>query len=98
MAGFQRADRHCSYRFVPDDRERQELEALIRQYETAREDTRLGSDTVRELIVMGLLVLVNRMVARQDFAETEQETLCDPKIRASGEEMEATPFRGVSLP
>ena len=79
--GVQRADRHCSYRFSPDDRERQELEALIRQYETAREDTRLGSDTVGELIVMGLLVLVNRMVARQDFAETEQETLCDPKIR-----------------
>lgn len=81
MAGFDRADRCCSYRFAPDERERRELEGLIQQYEAAQADTRVGSDTVRELIVMGLLVLVNRMVARQDFAETSQETTCDPKIR-----------------
>ena len=57
MAGFDRADRCCSYRFAPDERERRELEGLIQQYEAAQADTRVGSDTVRELIVMGLLDL-----------------------------------------
>ena len=81
MAGFDRADRHCSYRFAPVLREREELESILGQYEAAAADSRPGKDTLQELVIMALLVHINRMVARQGFPTDNGETGYDPKIQ-----------------
>ena len=81
MNSFDQADKQGLYRFAPNDQEREELEAILKHYESAAGDDRPGSATMQELAVMSLLVHINRIVSRQDFRTDSPETGYDPKIR-----------------
>jgi len=81
LSSFDQADNRCSYRFAPNGQERKELEAILTQYEEAVKDTRLGSGTMQELAIMGLLVHIKRIVSRQDVQTQAAETGFDPKIQ-----------------
>lgn len=81
MASFDRADRRQTCRFAPNQEERRELESIFRQYSAAVQDSRPGSETLRELAILALLVEVNRVVSRQEPPANDWQTGCDPKIR-----------------
>ena len=81
MESFDRADRHSCYRFTPGEAERRELQDILNRYEALDGDGRPGSDTLRELVVMSLLVHVGRIVSRENAVSESSEGGCDPKIR-----------------
>lgn len=81
MESFDRADKHSCYRFTPGEAERRELQDILNRYEALDGDGRPGSDTLRELVVMSLLVHVGRIVSRENAISGTPDGNCDDKIR-----------------
>ena len=81
MESFDRADKHSCYRFTPGEAELRELQDILSSYEALDGDGRPGSDTLRELVVMSLLVHVGRIVSRENAISGIPEGTRDDKIR-----------------
>ena len=81
MACFEAADRSGQYILLPDARQREELTALLRSFETAMDDTLRGAEAMRDTLIMQFFILLNRIrPAGEPAAETRSPRM-DPKIR-----------------
>ena len=78
MDCFDQADRHRKYLLTATDTQLQELKAAVAAYEKAAMDTRLGSQTMRETLIIQLLIHVNRL---HEAAPERAETHGDPKVQ-----------------
>ncbi len=74
---FETAGRTGHWLLAPDEAQRREIMDTLESYERAQEDTRFGAETMRDTLIMQLLVLIGRLNA----AEAEHETSFDPKIQ-----------------
>ena len=78
MASFDAADERGSYLLTPKEGQLEELKAAVEAYERAASDERPGAQSMRETMVIQLLIHVSRMAE----AGPSGEYLCDdPKIR-----------------
>ena len=77
MDCFETADRDGRYLLVPDQGQRAELAETLMAFERAREDSRFGSEAMRDTLMMQVLIQIGRMAPAP--AEGRQQT--DPKIR-----------------
>jgi len=76
MGCFEQADKTRQHLLCPEEDERRELEQCLKSYELAMKDSRFGADTMRDTIIMQLLIRIARMSA----AAPEERTAYDPKI------------------
>lgn len=60
---FDNADKQGSYLLQPTPEQREELEHAIIAYESAEKDSRFGAQTMRETIIIQLLIHISRMAA-----------------------------------
>ncbi len=74
---FETAGRTGRWLLAPDEGQQREIMATLASYERAEGDTRFGAQTMRDTLIMQLLVQVGRLNA----AEAERETAFDPKIQ-----------------
>ena len=77
MDCFETADRGGQYLLVPDEGQRAELAETLMAFERAREDTRFGSEAMRDTLMMQILIQIGRMAP----AAPERSEQADPKIR-----------------
>ena len=77
MDCFESADRSRRYLLVPDGEQRAELGETLRAFERAREDSRFGSEAMRDTLMMQILIQIGRMAP----AAPERSEQADPKIR-----------------
>ena len=77
MDCFETADRTRQYLLVPDEEQRRSLAQAVEAYERAAEDSRYGSQALRDTLIMQLLIQIGRMNA----GGAENEGAFDPKIR-----------------
>lgn len=77
MDCFETADRAGRYLLVPDEGQRAELAETLMAFERAREDTRFGSEAMRDTLMMQILIQIGRMAP----AAPEGRRQTDPKIR-----------------
>jgi AraC-like DNA-binding protein len=77
MDCFETADRAGQYLLVPDEGQRAELAETLMAFERAREDTRFGSEAMRDTLMMQILIQIGRIAP----AAPEKGEQYDPKIR-----------------
>ena len=77
MDCFETADRDGRYLLVPDQGQRAELAETLMAFERAREDSRFGSEAMRDTLMMQVLIQIGRMAP----APAEGHLQTDPKIR-----------------
>ena len=77
MDCFETADREGRYLLAPDGEQRAELGETLRAFERAREDSRFGSEAMRDTLMMQILIQIGRMAP----AAPESREQADPKIR-----------------
>ena len=77
MDCFETADREGRYLLAPDGEQRAELGETLRAFERAREDSRFGSEAMRDTLMMQILIQIGRMAP----AAPESREQVDPKIR-----------------
>ena len=75
---FEAADRTGRYLLEPDQEQRRELEETLRAYERAMGDTRYGAQTMRDTLILQLLIQIGRLSPAAEETRGPQ----DPKIRA----------------
>ncbi len=75
---FDEADKHGRHLLTASPEQLGELRAAIDAYERAASDTRFGADTLRETMIVQLLIQVGRL---HQAAPVRSETGYDPKIR-----------------
>lgn len=78
MDCFDAADRTSSYLLQPDAEQREELRRAIEAYEAAEKDSRFGAQTMRETMIVQMLIHVSRMAAATPGTES---TTHDVKIQ-----------------
>ena len=74
---FETAGRTGNWLLAPDEAQQREIMAVLEAYERAMPDTRFGAQTMRDTLVMQLLVLIGRL----NTAEAQRETGFDAKIQ-----------------
>lgn len=74
---FETAGRTGRWLLAPDAAQRREIVNTLAAYERAENDTRFGAQTMRDTLMMQLLVLIGRLNA----AESGEETHFDAKIQ-----------------
>ena len=77
MNCFDASDRPGKHLLTPDDELRQTLEQLFSAYERVQKDEAFGAQTLRDTLIMQLLVYICRMGAA---SHQDREALYDPKI------------------
>lgn len=70
MNCFDTADQRGTYLLKPAPGQREELQRVITAYERAAQDERFGSQTMRETLIIQLLINVSRMAAAAPEAES----------------------------
>ena len=78
MDCFDQADRRRRHLLTATEEQLKELKAAVEAYEKAAVDTRLGSQTMRETLIIQLLIHVNRL---HEAAPERAETGGDPKVQ-----------------
>ena len=78
MDCFDQADRHRRYLLTATSEQLEELKTAVEAYEKAATDTRLGAQTMRETLIIQLLIHVNRL---HEAAPVRAETRGDPKVQ-----------------
>ena len=78
MDCFDQADRHGRHLLTASGEQLEELKAAIAAYERAAADTRFGAETMRETLIVQLLIQVGRL---HEAAPERSEAPFDPKIR-----------------
>ena len=78
MDCFDQADRHRRHMLTAAEDQLAELRAAIEAFERAAGDTRLGAQTLRETLIIQLLIQVNRL---HEAAPERAEPGGDPKLR-----------------
>jgi uncharacterized membrane protein YccC len=78
MDCFDQADRRRRHLLTATEEQLKELKAAVEAYEKAAVDTRLGSQTMRETLIIQLLIHVNRL---HEAAPERAETRGDPKVQ-----------------
>ena len=73
---FDAADRSGRRLLVPGEEQRQELENTLRSFERAAGDEGFGAQTMRDTLIMQILILIGRM-----SAAVGPQTQYDPKIQ-----------------
>jgi len=63
MECFDTADQRGAYLLKPDEKQREELRQAVQAYERAAADDRFGAQTMRDTMIMQILVHVSRMAA-----------------------------------
>ena len=63
----------------PDEQQRRELKNALEAYENSEKDGRRGAQTMRDTLMIQLLIVVNRLTAAGEIAEPGSD---DPKIGA----------------
>ncbi len=79
MESFDAADEGSRYLLKPTDEQWQSVDSLLRELESMANDDRYGAQTLRETVMVRLLVEISRIAPRR-FTGTENE-IDDPKIR-----------------
>ena len=77
---FEQADKQGRYQLTPSDREKESLSGLLASLEQANDDHGFGAQTLRDTLLMQLLVLVNRIGRRGGDAQQAPAAQYDPKI------------------
>lgn len=77
MDSFETAGRTGRWLLAPDEEQHREIMDTLAAFERAQEDTRFGAQTMRDTLIVQLLVLIGRLNA----AEVEREGSFDPKIQ-----------------
>ena len=78
MDCFDQADRRRRHLLTASEDQRSELRAAIAAYERAASDTRVGAQTMRETLIIQLLIHVNRL---HEAAPERLDQRGDPKVR-----------------
>ena len=78
MGGFDQADRAGQHLLTPSDAQRQELQQVLRAYESSAGDEGVGASALRETFIIQLLIHISRMTAS---AAPSRESQYDPKIQ-----------------
>ena len=78
MDCFDQADRRRRYLLTATEGQLSELKTAIEAYEKAASDTRLGAQTMRETLIIQLLIRVNRL---HEAAPERLEARGDPKVQ-----------------
>ena len=79
MEGFDQADRRRRHLLTAGEGELEELKAAVDACERAAGDTRLGAQTMRETLIIQLLIHINRL---HEAAPGRAEKGGDPKLQA----------------
>lgn len=72
MDSFDQADMRGSYLLTPKEGQLEELRAGVETYERMARDNRFGAQTMRETIIIQLLIHISRMAAVEPLEETGQ--------------------------
>lgn len=78
MDCFDQADRRRRHLLTATEEQLEELKAAVSAYEKAAADTRLGAQTMRETLIIQLLIHVNRL---HEAAPGHAESRGDPKVQ-----------------
>ena len=78
MDSFDQADRSGQHLLTPSDAQRQELQQVLRAYESSAGDEGVGASALRETFIIQLLIHISRMTAS---AAPSRESQYDPKIQ-----------------
>ena len=78
MGSFDQADRTGQHLLTPSDAQRQELQQVLRAYESSAGDEGVGASALRETFIIQLLIHISRMTAS---AAPSRESQYDPKIQ-----------------
>ena len=78
MDCFDLADRHRRCLLTATEAQLEELKGVLRAYESAAQDTRLGAQTMRETLIIQLLIHINRL---REAAPGRPDSPGDPKVR-----------------
>lgn len=78
MDCFDQADRRRRHLLTAAGEQLKELKAAVEAYEKAAADTRLGSQTMRETLIIQLLIHINRL---HEAVPVRTETRGDPKVQ-----------------
>ena len=76
LDSFDAADRSGRHLLVPGEAQRRELENVLRSFERAEGDEGFGAQTMRDTLIMQILILIGRM-----SAAVGPQTQYDPKIQ-----------------
>lgn len=71
---------HCL--LLPDEAGIRELSAAAEEYETLEGDTRFGADTIRETMIIRILVYISRFARGSDGDRVQESSGYDRKIRS----------------
>lgn len=77
MDCFETADKSGRHLLQPNTQQIESLSAVLKSYESALEDSGYGSQTMRDTLIMQLLIQVGRVRAAE---HTEDSKIYDPKI------------------
>ena len=75
---FDQADRHRRHLLTATETQLRELKTAVTAYEDAASDTRLGAQTMRETLIIQLLIHINRL---HEAAPERSEARGDPKVQ-----------------
>ena len=78
MGSFDQADRSGQHLLTPSDAQRQELQQVLRAYESSAGDEGVGASALRETFIIQLLIHISRMTAS---STQPRENQYDPKIQ-----------------
>ena len=78
MDCFDQADRRRRHLLTATEKQLKELKAAVEAYEKAAADTRLGAQTMRETLIIQLLIHINRL---HEAAPERAEVRGDPKVQ-----------------
>ena len=78
MDCFDQADRHRRHLLTASEDQLEELRDALAAYERAARDERLGAQTMRETMIVQLLIHINRL---REAAPVSGEQQSDPKLR-----------------
>ncbi len=82
MDCFDQADKSGRQLLTPDEEQRSRLKSVLEAYEDAMRDKNFGAQTLRDTLLMQLLVLINRIYASTETTPDRIETIRDPQIAA----------------
>jgi len=77
MDCFDQADKHRRHLLTAGEGQLEELRGAVTAYEAAAKDERLGAQTMRETLIIQLLIQVNRL---HEAAPGRAESRVDPKV------------------
>ena len=78
MDCFDQADKRRRHLLTATEKELEELKAAVAAYEGAAGDTRIGAQTMRETLIIQLLIHINRL---REAVPGNGENRVDPKLR-----------------